>query len=65
MLDLEDLSHDELLREFLSAHQKYMDASANFHVYLPKTQAHIDAKIYLEKVTDEIIRRRLNKNLSN
>jgi hypothetical protein len=48
MKDLTALTTDELMEEFIEAHESYMAASADFHIYLPKTKAHLEAQEYLD-----------------
>jgi hypothetical protein len=63
MKELQTLTDEELLSEFLKAHEKYMAASSDFHIYLPKTQAHLKAQGDLNRVTEEINRRKKKKGL--
>jgi hypothetical protein len=63
MKELEKLTDKELMKEYIAAHQRYMEASADFHIYLPKTRRHLEAAEYLDKVLTEINRRRGKKQL--
>lgn len=63
MKNLETLTTEELIKEFLDAHQKYMEATADFHIYLPRTRGHIEAEQLLDKIVGEIRRRKNQKPL--